>query len=129
VPECADWRNLLRLRGTLPDGQVISVSGTLTGLRQTPKIVEINGFEAEIAPSEHMMFLTYTDRPGMVGVVGQILGDRQINIAGMQVCRNAQGGEALIALTVDSRVPADVADQMAEAIGATVARAVDLDDA
>ena len=103
--ECPDWRNLIRLRGTLPGGQVISVSGTLTGLRQAAKIVEINGFATELAPADHMMFLSYTDRPGVVGVVGQILGDRQINIAGMQVCRDARGGEALIALTVDSAVP------------------------
>jgi D-3-phosphoglycerate dehydrogenase len=125
-PECADWRNLIRLRGTLPGGQVISVSGTLTGLRQQPKIVEINGFEAELAPAEHMMFLSYTDRPGVVGLVGQILGGRQINIAGMQVCRDARGGEALIALTVDSAVPAAALAEITAAIGATVARVADL---
>ncbi|MDQ2876722.1 MAG: phosphoglycerate dehydrogenase [Actinomycetota bacterium] len=124
--ECPDWRNLIRLRGTLPGGQVISVSGTLTGLRQAAKIVEINGFATELAPADHMMFLSYTDRPGMVGVVGRILGDRQINIAGMQVCRDARGGEALIALTVDSAVPADARDEITAAIGATVARVVDL---
>jgi D-3-phosphoglycerate dehydrogenase len=128
VGECADWRNLIRLRGTLPDGQVISVSGTLTGLRQTPKIVEINGFETEIAPAEHMVFLSYTDRPGIVGIVGQILGDRQINIAGMQVCRDARGGEALITLTVDSAVPADLVGEITAAIGATAARVADLAD-
>jgi D-3-phosphoglycerate dehydrogenase len=124
--ECPDWRNLIRLRGTLPGGQVISVSGTLTGLRQAAKIVEINGFATELAPADHMMFLSYTDRPGVVGVVGQILGDREINIAGMQVCRDARGGEALIALTVDSAVPADARDKIISAIGATVARVVDL---
>jgi D-3-phosphoglycerate dehydrogenase len=124
--ECPDWRNLIRLRGTLPDGQVISVSGTLTGLRQAAKIVEVNGFATELALADHMMFLSYTDRPGVVGVVGQILGDRQINIAGMQVCRDARGGEALIALTVDSVVPADARDRITAAIGATVARVVDL---
>jgi D-3-phosphoglycerate dehydrogenase len=128
TPECADWRNLLRLSGTLPDGQVISVSGTLTGLRQSPKIVEINGFETELAPADHMMFLSYTDRPGIVGVVGQILGSRQINIAGMQVCRDVQGGEALIALTVDSAVPAEAVDEIIAAIGATGARVADLAD-
>ena len=73
-----------------------------------------------------MMFLSYTDRPGVVGIVGQILGDRQINIAGMQVCRDARGGEALIALTVDSAVPADAREKIIAAIGATVARVVDL---
>ncbi|MGH3396631.1 MAG: phosphoglycerate dehydrogenase [Streptosporangiaceae bacterium] len=124
--ECADWRNLIRLRGTLPGGQVISVSGTLTGLRQSPKIVEINGFETELAPASHMIFLSYTDRPGIVGIVGHILGGQQINIAGMQVCRDARGGEALIALTVDTAVPADVVDEIARAIGATAARVADL---
>jgi len=128
TPECPDWRNLIRLRGTLPDGQVISVSGTLTGLRQAARIVEINGFEAELAPADHMLFLSYTDRPGVVGIVGQILGSRQINIAGMQVCRDARGGEALIALTIDSAVPADARDEIATAIGATVARVADLSD-
>jgi D-3-phosphoglycerate dehydrogenase len=124
--ECPDWRNLIRLTGTLPDGQAISVSGTLTGIRQTAKIVEINGFATELALADHMMFLSYTDRAGVVGVVGQILGDREINIAGMQVCRDARGGEALIALTVDSAVPAGARDEIVTAIGATVARVVDL---
>jgi D-3-phosphoglycerate dehydrogenase len=128
TPECPDWRNLIRLRGTLPDGQVISVSGTLTGLRQAARIVEINGFDAELAPAEHMMFLRYTDRPGVVGIVGQILGNRDINIAGMQVCRDARGGEALIALTVDSAVTADAREEIGKAIGATVARVVNLAD-
>jgi D-3-phosphoglycerate dehydrogenase len=128
TPESPDWRNLIRLRGTLPDGQVISVSGTLTGRRQAARIVEINGFEAELAPADHMLFLGYTDRPGVVGLVGQILGRREINIAGMQVCRDARGGEALIALTVDSAVPPEARDEIAAAIGATVARVADLSE-
>ena len=65
--------------------------------------LEVNGFDMEIAPAEHMVFLTYADRPGVVGIVGQILGGQGINIAGMQVCRDARGGHALIVLTVDSR--------------------------
>src|SRR5215468_4607716 len=92
--ESPDWRNLVTLRGTLPDGQVVSVGGTLTGQRQVEKLVEVNGFDMEIAPAEHMVFFTYSDRPGIVGIVGQILGTRGINIAGMQVCRDARGGHA-----------------------------------
>ena len=46
----------------------------------------------------------------MVGIVGQILGDQLINIAGMQVCRDTRGGHALIVLTVDSRLPPDSPD-------------------
>jgi D-3-phosphoglycerate dehydrogenase / 2-oxoglutarate reductase len=122
-----DWRNVVTLRGTLPDGQVVSVGGTLTGQRQVEKLVEVNGFDMEIAPAEHMVFFTYSDRPGIVGIVGQILGDQGINIAGMQVCRDARGGHALIVLTVDSALPPPVLEEITSSIGAIVGRAVDLD--
>ncbi len=125
--ESPDWRNVVTLRGTLPDGQVVSVGGTLTGQRQVEKLVEVNGYDMEISPAAHMVFFTYSDRPGIVGVVGKILGDRGINIAGMQVCRNARGGQALIVLTVDSALPSPVLDEITSSIGAAFGRAVDLD--
>jgi D-3-phosphoglycerate dehydrogenase len=125
--ESPDWRNLVTLRGTLPGGQVVSVSGTLTGKAQMEKLVEVNGFDMEIALAEHLVFLTYTDRPGIVGVVGQILGGEGINIAGMQVSRDTRGGHALIALTVDSAIPPVVLDDITATIGAVVGRTVDLD--
>jgi D-3-phosphoglycerate dehydrogenase len=126
--ESPDWRNLITLRGTLPQGQLISVSGTVTGRRQLEKLVEVNGFDMEIAPAEHMVFLTYTDRPGIVGTVGQILGSEGINIAGMQVCRDARGGDALIVLSVDSAIPAAVLDDISSTIGAVVGRTIDLEE-
>jgi D-3-phosphoglycerate dehydrogenase / 2-oxoglutarate reductase len=126
--ESPDWRNVVTLRGTLPGGQMVSVSGTLTGTRQTEKLVELNGFEMEIALAPHMAFLTYTDRPGIVGVVGEILGGHGINIAGMQVCRNARGGQALIVLTIDSALPPDLLDEITAAIGAVSGRTADLDE-
>jgi D-3-phosphoglycerate dehydrogenase / 2-oxoglutarate reductase len=125
--ESPDWRNLLTLRGMMPDGQVVSVGGTLTGPRQLEKLVEVNGFDMEIAPAEHMVFFTYSDRPGIVGVVGQILGAQGINIAGMQVCRDTRGGHALIVLTVDSALSPAVLSEITSSIGALVGREVDLD--
>jgi D-3-phosphoglycerate dehydrogenase len=126
--ESPDWRNLITLRGTLPQGQLVSVSGTVTGRRQLEKLVEVNGFDMEIAPAEHMVFLTYTDRPGIVGTVGQILGSEGINIAGMQVCRDARGGDALIVLSVDSAIPPAVLDDISSTIGAVVGRTIDLEE-
>jgi D-3-phosphoglycerate dehydrogenase len=126
--ESPDWRNLITLRGTMPGGQLVSVSGTLTGQRQVEKLVEINGFDMEIGLAEHLVFLTYTDRPGIVGVVGHILGSEGINIAGMQVSRDARGGHALIVLTVDSAIPPLVLDDIISTIGAVVGRTVDLED-
>jgi D-3-phosphoglycerate dehydrogenase / 2-oxoglutarate reductase len=123
-----DWRNLVTIRGTAPDGQLVSVSGTLTGLRLAERLVEVNGLDAEIAPAEHMIFLGYVDRPGVVGAVGQILGSHQINIGGMQVCRRAQGGDAMLVLSADSAVSLELLGEIATATGAGLARVVDLDE-
>jgi D-3-phosphoglycerate dehydrogenase len=124
-----DHRNLLTIRATAPDGQLVSAGGTLSGLRQSERLVEVNGLDAEIAPAAHMIFLGYVDRPGVVGTVGQLLGSRDINIAQMQVCRHAQGGDAMIVLSVDSAVPTAVQTEIAGKTGATLARVVDLDEA
>jgi D-3-phosphoglycerate dehydrogenase / 2-oxoglutarate reductase len=126
--ESPDWRNVVTVRGVLADGRAVSVSGTLSGPRQITKIVEVNGYQMEIEPTDHLSFFTYTDRPGVVGVVGRILGDHSINIASMQVARDVKGGKALIALTVDTAIPADVIDQIGAEIGADSGRSVDLAD-
>ena len=127
-PESTDYRNLIRLCGVLPSGEQVSVAGTLTGPRQVEKITEINGFDVEIAPTDFMAFFTYHDRPGVVGQIGAMLGDAQVNIAGAQVARREQGGPALMALTVDSAIRSDVLDDIAAAIGADSARAVNLSE-
>lgn len=124
--ESGDHRNLITLRGTLADGTQVSVSGTLIGISQKERLVEVNGYLVDIEPTEHLAFFTYVDRPGMVGTVGQILGDADVNIAGMQVSRETKGGEALVALSVDSAIPADALAQIETAIEATSIRAVDL---
>ena len=80
----------------------------------------------DLEPTEHLAFFTYEDRPGMVGTVGKILGDASVNIAGMQVSRNAKGGQALVALSVDSPVPAEVLDEIRGAIDAQMVRGVSL---
>lgn len=126
-PKSPDFRNVTTLRGTLPDGSVVSVSGTLTGPRMIEKIVEVNGFELEVPVSEHIAFLTYVDRPGVVGAVGRVLGEAGSNIAGMQVARDAVGGHALMVLNVDSQTPAAVLNEISEEIGAHTVRVADLD--
>ncbi len=121
-----EYRSLLRLLGVLPDGRGVSVAGTLTGPRSVEKLTEIDGFDVEIPPAEHLLVLEYDDRPGVVGAVGLALGDAGVNIAGAQVSRTTRGGAALMVLTVDSAVPAPVLERISSTIGAASARAVDL---
>ncbi len=65
----------------------------------------MNGFEIEVTPARHMVFFTYVDRPGIIGTVGTLLGEHDVNIATMDVGRKAEGGDALMCLTVDTEVP------------------------
>lgn len=124
--DCPEFRSLIKLQLTLTDGRTVSAGGTVAGPRVIQKLVEIDGFEIDVPISEHMALYTYVDKPGIVGVVGQILGAADINIAGMQVSRTKAGGEALIALTVDSAIPADSLNEIASKIGADEVHAVDL---
>ena len=72
------------------------------------------------------MFLRYSDKPGVVGAVGNALGKAGINIAGMQVARSAAGGDALMALTVDSQINEELLISVKKDIGAEVVRSVTL---
>jgi len=125
-PHSPDHRNLVTLRGTRCDGTPVSVSGTLVGITQRERLVEVDGFDVEVEPTQHLAFITYEDRPGMVAAVGTVLGDARINIAGMQVSRDRQGGHALVAMAVDSPLSPQIAEQVRRAMDASAVRVVDL---
>jgi D-3-phosphoglycerate dehydrogenase / 2-oxoglutarate reductase len=123
--ESEDHRSLIRVRLTLNNGDHVSAAGTVTGSKDIAKLVEIDAFDVDVPISEHMAFFRYHDKPGVVGVVGQVLGDVQVNIGGMQVSRD-DTGHAMIVLTVDSQVPSDAMDAIVERIGAHSGRFVSL---
>ena len=120
-----DHRSLVRVSLTLTDGSRVSVAGTVAGPRNAAKIVEVDGYDVDVPVSEHMLFLRYEDRPGVVGVVGRVLGEAGVNIGGMQVSRDDRG-HALIVLTVDSAVDSDQVQSIVSEIGAQAGTSVDL---
>lgn len=130
IVEAEEQKNLVTLRGALPDGRVVSVSGSLVthGVEERLKLTEVDGFELELDADGILLFFRYVDRPGVVGAIGTILGETGVNIAAMQVARRQAGGEALMTLTVDTAVPAEVLAAAAGSIGATAASTVDLTD-
>ncbi|RZU49840.1 D-3-phosphoglycerate dehydrogenase [Krasilnikovia cinnamomea] len=125
--EC-DHHNLVTVRGALPDGRTVSVAGTVTvtGTRETRRLTAVDGFDLELSPEGVLLFFRYPDRPGVVGAIGSILGDAGVNIAAMQVARREAGGEALMALTVDSSVDAELLSAAEVAIGSSRGSIVDL---
>ncbi|GAA2363942.1 D-3-phosphoglycerate dehydrogenase [Catellatospora methionotrophica] len=127
-PEANEHKNLVTVRGALPDGRTVSVAGAVVthGLRDQLKLTELDGFDLELDADGNLIFFRYADRPGVVGAVGTVLGAVGVNIAAMQVARREAGGEALMTLTVDSPVAADLLQRAAENIGAVSVSAVDL---
>lgn len=127
TPDSPEYRNLLTIKGASTEGTQLSVAGTLTGPKQIEKLVGINGYEIEIPISDHMIVLRYADRPGVIGTLGNVFGEQGVNIAGMQVARKEERGEALAVLAVDAALPSGVLDIVGAAIGATVAREINLE--
>lgn len=80
-----------------------TVAGTIFGT-DDPRIVGINGFRVDAYPSGYMLICSFLDKPRVIGPVCTILGDKSINIAGMQVGREKVGGEAVMVVNVDSPV-------------------------
>ena len=125
-PESPMYRSYISLRVACADGKSLVVNGTLMGIRKVEKIIAVDGFELDLPPTDNLLFLRYADRPGIVGIVGNALGKANINIAGMQVSRTNAGGDALMAITVDSLVSAQVVADLKKETGATQVQSVNL---
>ncbi|MDD2898908.1 MAG: phosphoglycerate dehydrogenase [Desulfuromonadaceae bacterium] len=96
--------------GTLFDGQ--------------PRIVQLRDYSMDFTPDEHMLLLNYEDRPGMIGKIGTIMGQHDINIASMNLGRSQEKGEAMVILSLDSPVSAPVVEELKAATEATFIKAL-----
>src|SRR5437763_1699355 len=94
-----DYTDMLEL-SAMGEGKTVSVGGAFFGA--TPRIVSINSRPVEARPHGVVLVLENTDRPGMVGRIGTLLGDHGVNIATMSLSRNQAGGTALTVLNLDT---------------------------
>jgi D-3-phosphoglycerate dehydrogenase len=121
-----DFVNLVHLRGEVGT-RPIDVAGTLLGRHARPRIVGINGHRVDVPPSSHMLVVRNSDTPGMIGRVGTLLGEAEVNIADMDVGTNAEGEAALMVLSTYSTVPAEVVGRLRAVDGILDAQAIELD--
>jgi D-3-phosphoglycerate dehydrogenase / 2-oxoglutarate reductase len=122
--DAGDFTSVIRVRveaGKKGHG----VAGTLFN-RKDPRVIEIDSFQVEVIPEGHMILILNVDRPGVIGAVGQVLGEHNINIARMQCSREERGGHALLIIGLDAPLPAGVLDTLGRGNNILSVKLVDL---
>tara|TARA_Y100001968_G_scaffold183133_1_gene167728 strand:- start:2886 stop:4475 length:1590 start_codon:yes stop_codon:yes gene_type:complete len=72
------------------------------------RITSIDEFPVNVSPSRHMLFTRHRDMPGIIGKLGSLLGEHNVNIASMQVGRRIVRGEAVMVLSIDDPIPSEL---------------------
>jgi D-3-phosphoglycerate dehydrogenase len=109
-----NWSEMIEVcavRGT----ETCTVAGTFFG--NAPRIVHIAGHSVETSPRGRFLFVENDDRPGMVGLVGTLIGNAGVNIANMALSRVADRSRAVTVIEVDTEPPATMLAQLRETPG------------
>jgi len=114
--ESKDFVNLINLEGSGKNNE-LSISGTITGKKNTPRFIAIDKFEIDMVPSKCMAFLRYKDIPGQIGKIGTAFGKLNVNIASMHVGRKKMSGDAVMGLNLDSEVTPEMVEKFKKLSG------------
>ncbi len=98
-----DYHTLIRLTVTT-DQRRRSVAGSLFG-GDKPRLVEVEEIPLEAELTGHMLYVRNQDKPGLIGGLGQALGDAGINIASFHLGRHEAGGDAVALVAIDTELP------------------------
>ena len=101
-PEAGAYAALVTVTGEV-GGQHVTVGGTVNAGEE--RLVRLNDYRLDMEPSAVMLITRHNDRPGMIGRVGRILGDADVNISAMHVARSGPRKDALMILALDEDVP------------------------
>lgn len=103
--ETASYANLISVKISAKNKTAV-VKGALFG--DEGRVVEIDGYRVDLDPHKHILVCPHINRPGVIGKVGSIMGEANINISGMQVDRSVSEGQNIMLLTLDDDITADV---------------------
>lgn len=118
--EAYGFKNIISITAKT-DKMTESVSGSVSAPDHA-RIVSIGGYLTDLTPTGHVVISRHIDKPGIIGKAATILGQANVNIAGMQVGRHKPGEEALMVLTVDSAVPAEAMEEIKKIDGIHTAK-------
>ena len=107
---CENYASLITVEVTTNVGITIA-AGTV--MRGEPHVVRVNNYWIDIVPTgAYFLFSDHQDRPGLIGAVGKITGDADINISAMHVSRLKPRGQALMILALDEPLPEEQQQEM-----------------
>ncbi len=107
-----DYTELVHVEAVQAGGTVVSATGTLLGKGNNPRLVALNGRDVEAVPHGSLLIYENTDQPGIIGMVGTLMGREKVNIAAMSLSRTTEGGTALTVLNLDSEPAAGVLKEL-----------------
>lgn len=104
------FTNLIQIT-LITDDEERSIAGTLLN-GYGGRIVQIDQYPVDVAPEGILILVSHSDKPGIIGKLGTILGDNEVNIATMQVGRKIIGGAAIMVLSVDKEPTNDLLQEL-----------------
>jgi len=107
TPDASPFAAQLSLSGE-SRGRTTTVAGTVAA--GEARLTRLNEYRLDMEPSDVMLITRHSDRPGMIGRIGQTLGQADVNISAMHLGRSAPRADALMVLALDDDVPPDVAE-------------------
>ncbi len=119
-----DYKNCIEVKLITSEGD-IDILGTIFG-KNNPRIVNINGYEIDFVPNGFLLICGNKDRPGLIGNIGTILGEKGINIGHMTWARQSAHGDAIVVLNTDDRVNKDVISEVEKISDIKWAKSVEL---
>jgi len=119
-----EYSAMLTVKARTPSSER-TICGAVFGANDV-RIVHIDHYRVDISPFGHMILTQHTDRPGIIGGVGTLLGGNGVNIAGMNVGREQEGGRALMILMVDDPISDELMQQIRAIPGMETAQRVEL---
>jgi len=110
--QSAAYTELIEVTTIERGGKTRKVAGTLFGKNQIPRIVSIDDHGVEVNTKGTLLVVKNKDVPGMVGFLGQVLGQDGVNIANLSLARDQGEGFAISVVELDSAPSQAAQDQI-----------------
>ncbi len=110
VPNTSGFNNKIKIKLTTQNS-TISIAGTIFD-ENMQRIIEIDDYDMDVEPKGNMIFFRNSDTPGVIGDVGKLLANHNINISDFRLGRSS--GKALAVVRVDDDITKDIIDELSD---------------